>query len=1246
MLFVAKQLSNALLFPYIKKIVVTHIQLNLLHMTVFSKKFINQLYIAENETGDRGFIAFVTPDEINPPNSTIALKDALENSYYNGNFVFSAQTLSIENEEEAEIFVKNINELISSSSANRAIIWLRQININDINSTNSSLMGLKANGSGLNTGLQTPLTTGLYLTVQNGMDITLDTNNTITLDGNSNNMVIDFSGTSSPKTIPSKIGYIDFSGSLRGCIRFSNFINRFSLLEDLKWGFQYLFPEEEGDEDSLSEWFPFAQSIPAGDYLGFSVVIDPSDVTNQTFNPCSNDTTAICNINTAYNSRRTYFDFTGKNSNQRATLLYSYFTSNYGNQITLSPKQESDNIYNARLVISKGTINDKSNTEDFHFTPEGDFEIEFQKETSTGEYYMMCGLQGTEYFTLSQKGDTIRFISKNGAFAPKFPFEAASSVKAPESPTAPLLNHTKETAWATILNTSGNTITYVSQPKGSALFGADNSSFKYQDLFVHNNLGFVYTADETTLFPIVPYLGLTVGNGVTSFSKSDTETFESQIISQTRRDTIGQTSTKASLLSAKQIANIDEASPATSTTPSGLLATTIQNEGQTHWNEIFLGQNTDQNKNYKLEFINPENELVEAMQTSDLFLVTANSKYLGSLDSTDPLIAAFNNIVSIDSWELQANVGEGSEYNNYKNIMIIKGRKGKLFDPNPDTEISAQESLIANPKKWTQRDRFGAPSTINSEGVQQEPDPDQLIIVSQWMQSYFKNASEQSDNEYFSKFNEIATDENWTGILILRMDIKNIPTNLQGIMAGITNPEAFNAHHFAVEISPVTKGDGGAVVDQPSTMFGLIYYVDPDFDDTISPPKTISPTTANTYDYRLLSLKVLFENTTVKDFESYSQLTINKLFDSDVTSMENPENTFKNILLKGSFQINNGNAVYSMGSVADTIFLFDSNIYNKIEITNVLLTTRNSPQEGYDESWFSMQGFIDYKIIQGAVEDNKFYTNNKSKSSKGNAPKSNPVNFDIFSFGSSDNTNLTPRTGLSFNNLGIAMIYEIENPQQNKSLNFDAGEITFDITTSTARSESLFLNFALDLKGLIIGNSDKSPQDKGFLTVIPDVRLSGVDNSTWYGLDFKLNMGTPGELAGKVSLDSYLLLSWTPNSTGENNYKANIGISLPGTGGGAKLISLQSVLKLSIGQIRLAFDDSQKSFLLMFTEIALKFLGLLKIPPNGSSLFYLFGNPNSGGKSSGLGWYAMYKKEDQETVKSLTESTREATLVE
>jgi hypothetical protein len=70
------------------------------------------------------------------------------------------------------------------------------------------------------------------------------------------------------------------------------------------------------------------------------------------------------------------------------------------------------------------------------------------------------------------------------------------------------------------------------------------------------------------------------------------------------------------------------------------------------------------------------------------------------------------------------------------------------------------------------------------------------------------------------------------------------------------------------------------------------------------------------------------------------------------------------------------------------------------------------------------------------------------------------------------------------------------------------------------------------------------------------------------------------------------------------------------------------VLTLSIGQIRLTqvpAADGSKVFMLMFTEIALKFLGLLKIPPGGNTLFYLFGDSKSTDEKGSLGWYAMYK---------------------
>ncbi|MBN3121888.1 hypothetical protein [Pectobacterium brasiliense] len=118
------------------------------------------------------------------------------------------------------------------------------------------------------------------------------------------------------------------------------------------------------------------------------------------------------------------------------------------------------------------------------------------------------------------------------------------------------------------------------------------------------------------------------------------------------------------------------------------------------------------------------------------------------------------------------------------------------------------------------------------------------------------------------------------------------------------------------------------------------------------------------------------------------------------------------------------------------------------------------------------------------------------------------------------------------------------------------------------------------------------------------------------------------------------------------------------------MISLQSVIALSYGTIQLLYTDKPgallhptslkpltwradddgnrtgravtttsqnstggtgKQFMLVLNEIAIKFLGVLKIPPNGSTAFYLFGDADSttGGAApkTGLAWYAVYNNE-------------------
>ncbi|SHN33686.1 hypothetical protein [Chitinophaga sp. CF418] len=1173
-------------------------------MAFFNKQFIDQLYIAETNPGDVGFIAFVIPAGITPGVDTIGLKEALASTTYSGTFVFAALPPVINSVDSANIFVNSIYNVLNRAGASRAFMWL-QDNVN-INASTAPLMGISSDGTAVNSGLLATLTSSLSLTVGSGMALSWQDDTTLLLDGSLYNYTIGFSGPSAPQTRNPNTGTIAFTGSLRGTIQFSISIQRLSLYNNFQWGFQTLCPIQAAYRNATSEWLPLADTTTGpADFISFATSIDPSDVFNTVYDPCS---TGTCTISGSYASRRTWFNFTGTNTDGLPTILASFFRTVFGAAINLLPEVSGANTLPARLVFAEGEYT-SSSTQRFLVTPEGDFTIQIPTATAAPQY-LIGGLQGTEFFSVTPKtdttnGDKFRFLSNQPAYAPKFPFETASPVKTPQDPNAPLLDNTYSSAWATFVAGAGNTIYYIAQPKGSALFGSDGIvAPQYTDLFGHTVPGFKYEADDVVTFPIVPYYGVTAGDGINSFSQEQINTFEAQVLSPTRRKNVGKRSTSKSLLSANS--TLEDGSTQTSTTPSGLLATitTSASSGQMQWKEVLLGQNTDNATDYFLKFVKPKDELIEALQTGDLMLVVANAEYLGELNGTDPEQASFLNKMGIGSWQMTANVGQQNKYNDYRNVMIIKAKKGKLYDPADDTN-----SLLANPSKWTQKDLFASPTNTSDDGTISPPDDDQLVILSQWLQSYFKQAMAQGDNKYFAKFNTIAQDENWTGILFLRMDISDLPKNLAGIMAGVTDPDAFNAHHLAVEISPVKKDGVNAKLDKPSTIFGLIYYVDPDFTDDGS-DTAIAPVTATTYDFRLLTLKVLFENTSVQSFESLAQLTITELLQMPVTGMGGPDNVYHNILLKGSLQITDNQTLYNLSSQGDNTFYFDSNIIHKIQISNVLLSTLNTDKNGNIQSWFGLSGFIDYYLI---------------------GDETTPL-FDIFSFGNEPDPNTDgkklldePNKGLKFNNLGISMTFAASDPSA-KVMALDATQISFDTSHSTPRDNSIYLNFALDLQGLVIAAPLTTLSDKGYLTAIPDLALNDVSPDSWYGLRFKLNMGTPGELAGKISLDSYLLVAWSPDSEGDT-YKASVGLSLPGAGGGGKLISLQSVMKLSIGQIRLAYDTSKKSFLLMFTEIALQFLGMLKVPPNGSTLFYLFGNPNAGGKASGLGWYAMYKKD-------------------
>ncbi|MNT54759.1 hypothetical protein D3C72_1919430 [compost metagenome] len=73
------------------------------------------------------------------------------------------------------------------------------------------------------------------------------------------------------------------------------------------------------------------------------------------------------------------------------------------------------------------------------------------------------------------------------------------------------------------------------------------------------------------------------------------------------------------------------------------------------------------------------------------------------------------------------------------------------------------------------------------------------------------------------------------------------------------------------------------------------------------------------------------------------------------------------------------------------------------------------------------------------------------------------------------------------------------------------------------------------------------------------------------------------------------------------------------------MISLQGIFKLAIDNIGLMRQKVPGGdayyYCLRLDNIAIKFLGIAKLPPDANIQFFLFGDPKNTGS---LGWYAAY----------------------
>ncbi len=1199
------------------------------------------LYIGRDQSGDQGWTAVLLGKGVTPVSSPLSLQDAFSNEKLNASFLFSAKSLTSSETTEAQL-VSNVHDLPGQQ---RAMVWFVDPDKVDENSAFSLPFSLTGKSSDLTGQTQSLLERALVdqhlnFRVSSEVDFTLDPDHAVITFKRNNPPAVVFSGANAPN-IPGNIttAQLPLQGTSRGCFLFKADISRSDLYDELNWGFQALIPNSYPPPQYSVGWYPLAlEDKPnSTDYIGFNVSIDPSDRYNANL------------------AGRTAFYFDGNTNYKPGVTLVSYYQTRFGQTLNLNPLTSStvsDGEKPAYFEISN-SVTTSDNNYAFHFSPVGDFEISINGAGAEDVFQLLCGLEGTEGISFKsqsgqQKGDRLRFVPQQAAYIPEFPLKAVSPVGRPGSATASLLNSTFLTSYATLVPAEGNDSMprYFAQPKGSSLYGQQSTLHEqYSELLGHMQAGMPLPQGNGFCFPLFPYKGLfnpsnkNSGNdtNLNTFSSDNFKNVEETILAPSRKMLIRQGRANQNGGESSSSKAADTAQP--SSTPSGVLVELDPSSGQ--YTNIKLGynelparlQNPKISQLY-MHFADPETILQEAFQTNQLFLVIANgsTNLIGELvdfeqqskGNTPPAgKPAFYNAMNVGEWVMEANVGDNPAYGEYTNVVIVKGRRGTLKD------------LVQNTQIWTDPNNFSAPNFSNKamrasqkkNGTSAASDSngstnDQIPVLSQWILDYIADA-EQQKSSYFQYFNDtIVNDPNWTGILVLKAHIENIPYDLAGLTAGIDR-SMFFAHHFGIQLSIL---DGKSMSwSQPSSVFGLIYYIDPNYDPQ-SGEQPISPPLGKIYDFKVLTLKVLFRNSAVEDFDSLAQLTINQLFDASVKGMGDKGNPFNAMLLKGTYQNTGGVATYSMSNIYVGNYLCDSNILPRIEIDSAVMSTRTTNETGESESVFSLTGFLDFAILKETL------INQETK-------KSSVVDFDIFSFGNEEGKTVE-RQGLSFSNLLIVMDYNSEGQSADTELIFDSSAVTFDLSASTPRQDCLYKAFSLKPPSLVHGTGVQ-PGDKGFdRVIVPYSQLTGVSNDSWYGLEFELNLGTLGDLAGKVGLTSHLLLAWSPNSKSTSKqYTAEFGLMLPGSGSGGKLISFETVLKLSIGQIMFAYvdptktggsgDENRAGYMLTLSNIALKFLGILKLPPNGATSFYLFGSKQDASSDSGMGWLAYYKQDQQ-----------------
>jgi hypothetical protein len=1018
---------------------------------------------------------------------------------------------------------------------------------------------------------------------------------------------------------------LPFTGPYAGTLTMSGAMSRSGnpgVIAYFETGFHYLYTDANGADQR--QVYPVLASGPSLPDLSYSGAVDPLDPFN-----------AVVPLSAPSEGRyRTLFALTGQSA------IASWYCNDLGNAIGLVAQNGVDGNGNpapfsgALVLQSRGPAGAAASR--IYMTLAGDFALATSDAAPsvapTGPALMLLpGLFGSERFQLTgyaadKSYDRLRFQPGQPAYVPVFPFPP-SSLNAPSgSLPQPRLHNKYLTAWAAVLNGPAGKSNYLAQPQGSPLY----APIALQQADVVAVLPPLPTPSaipqpaQLLLLPFAPYAGLAAASQ--SFPPVQVGPFESQILSSERKRLLGAVS-RQRVAAMKWARRSNTAEPADTakrqaTTPQGLYAEVAvpdpnSNVAESLYHEIVLARSLAKSPavgTVDFSFVELEPQTQDLFQTNQLMAVIVNPAYLGAANPPPkgkPIppdgVPIFNRDVVIADWRMTAAVGDSLNTTAYSNILILKYCDGALVD------------RVKNPNRWIGVADF----SITGQGDQSVA----LAGLSSYLQDYIAAGIDNANkgNTLYKNFARIVQDPNWQGFIVLRaqVDPSGFPDQIKGLTAGIDFTQ-FEAHHFGVTASRVTVQGTTVNMEVPSSMFGLIDYQLPAYAANVTaggnPDVPLSLPTSGDFGFTVLQLQALFENAALTDFRSRIQLTINTLFGSPVDAAfgsigQLPATA---VVLRGSYQRQGDSAVYVFEQNVTTVFTLKSNVLPAVAFVRVVFNTLSNGDDGTIRSRFLMWGTFEFAILEVLPKDKP------------------PIPADLLSFGQDAGDPLYgPAVGLRFSGLDVSLSSPVDAPNA-VTFVFETGRLALDAGASTARDHSLYKDLALEVDAFIAGAEDKRPVDFGFLPVGVEPKLKAL-SGPWFGIAYKVTMGSPGALVSQAGFTSRILLAWAPTSAANDTTSAVfVGLQLPGAAPGAKLLSIQGVLKLSIDSILLrreAVTGQDIAFVLRLNNIALTFLGIVKLPSSPIN-FFLFGDPSGSGS---LGWYAAYieqkkKSEEQKRI--------------